>query len=205
MRVTAHSPCGRPAALACLFAIAIVVATTAGAQCGSDSDANVADTTVDERLSQLESDIAQLKQEAAALRSGQSDTSEELGHIRANLANATIGLESLRSSIDGNDLGRRQAIADFARRIERLEHAVTANDRTGSIAPAPVRRHARHVLPGWSVQEAKDGQAFISADHGGTFRVQSGTIVPGLGRVANVRQRANHWVVVTEKGVIAQR
>jgi septal ring factor EnvC (AmiA/AmiB activator) len=202
MRVTADSPCGRarrrPAALSCLFAIAVVVATTAGAQCGSGSDA-----AVDERLNQLEADIARLKQEAVALRAGQSDTSEELGHIRAGLANATIGLESLRSSIDGNDLGRRHAIADFARRIERLEHQVAASDRTGSIAPAPVRR-SRHVVPGWSVQEAQDGQVLI-ADDRSTFWVRPGTTVPGLGRVSNVRQRASHWVVVTEKGVIAQR
>lgn len=203
MRVTTDSPCGRarrhPAALACLFAIGIVVATTAGARCGSELDA-----AVDERLSELESDIAQLKQEAVALHAGQSDTSEELGHIRASLANATIGLESLRSSIDDNDLGRRQAIADFGRRIERLEHAVAASDRTGSIAAAPVRRRSPHVLSGWSVQDAKDGKALI-ADHATRFWVQPGTMVPGLGRVTHVRQRASHWVVMTAKGMIAQR
>jgi len=59
-------------------------------------------------------------------------------------------------------------------------------------------------LSGWSVQDAHNGGATIKGD-GGKFDVTRGTLVPGLGRVTNVRQRGSRWIVVTDKGTIVQR
>src|SRR6516162_7536393 len=63
---------------------------------------------------QIASNLAQVKAENAKLREGQSDTSEELSHIRASLANAEIGLAALRTTTDGNEADRRATAAQIA-------------------------------------------------------------------------------------------
>jgi predicted nucleic acid-binding Zn-ribbon protein len=47
--------------------------------------------TLEDRVAALTAELAQVNAETAKLRKTQSDTSEELSHIRATLANAEIG------------------------------------------------------------------------------------------------------------------
>jgi uncharacterized small protein (DUF1192 family) len=70
--------------------------------------------TLEDRVAALTAELAQVKAETAKLRESQGDTSEELGHIRASLANAEIGLAALRTTTDENE-GRRR---DTAGQIE---------------------------------------------------------------------------------------
>jgi len=203
--------------LALLLAAGLAVAAPARAE----SDSSL-DWVVEDRLARLESELAQLKQQSnslltvqggtseelarlkqqsRSLLTMQSGTSEELGHIRAGLANAEIGLASLRASIDENG---RQSTAALGRRVDRLEHLVAGGDSTGSISDTGQRRRARAVVPGWSVREVRDGKAVI-AGKSATLRVEPGSVIPGLGRVSAVRQRGDRWVVMTDKGAIVQR
>jgi hypothetical protein len=186
------------ATLALMFAAGLVLTTPVRA----DSEA-ISGPGVEDRLARLESEVARLRQEQVILRSSQGDTSEELGHIRAALANASIGLDALRASIEERNQGRGRADAALDRRLDRLEHLM-AGDSTGSISTAPSRRRLPPVLTGWSVRGFEGGKAAI-AGHGTTYWVTMGSYVPGLGRVSNVRQRGNSLVVVTNRGTIVQR
>src|SRR5215203_5237922 len=56
--------------------------------------------TLEDRVAALTAELAQLKAETAKLRESQSDTSEELSHIRASLANAEISRAALRTITD---------------------------------------------------------------------------------------------------------
>jgi len=56
--------------------------------------------TLEDRVAALTAELAQVKAETAKLRESQGDTSEELSHMRASLANAEIGLGALRTTID---------------------------------------------------------------------------------------------------------
>src|SRR5262245_40817876 len=58
------------------------------------------ETPLEERVAALTTELAQVKAENAKLRESQRDTSEELSHIRASLANAEIGLAALRTTTD---------------------------------------------------------------------------------------------------------
>jgi len=182
----------------------ILAAGIAFAATTSASGEVLVDPASKETMAQVGSELARLQQEIHSLREIQNDTSAELNHIRAGLANATIGLESMRSSIDESEQSQRQSTTELGRRIGRLESLIASGERTGSISTPSASHRNRQVLADWSVQDVQNGQVVI-ADHGETFLVTPGTVIPRLGRVTDVHQRANRWIVVTEKGIIVQR
>ncbi|MFO1126224.1 MAG: hypothetical protein U1E25_13800 [Methylocystis sp.] len=64
-----------------------------------------------------------------------------------------------------------------------------------TIAPAP------KVVAGYRVRDVYHGAALIESD-GGMIGVEPGEVVPGVGRVLAIKERAGRWVVVTESGEI---
>ena len=50
----------------------------------------------------------------------------------------------------------------------------------------------------------RHGTAFLEG-RGGTIEVEPGDVVPGMGRVEDIRKQDGRWVVVTAKGVITSR
>jgi hypothetical protein len=103
------------------------------------------DPAVEARLNRMDSGLAKLLSASSKLLEAQSNTSEELGHIRAALANADIGIAQLRASIDEGSARQRNAVADINGRIDQLEHAASRNDATGSVHSGKARRRARAV------------------------------------------------------------
>jgi len=86
-------------------------------------------TTTDENeahrrvmAAKIASNFARVNTENAKLRESQSDTSEELSHIRASLANAEIGLAALRTTTDENEAYRRVTAAQIASNLAQLKH-----------------------------------------------------------------------------------
>jgi hypothetical protein len=166
----------------------------------------------------LKSETEQLRSETGQLRAAQGESAasgawrDQVGELKASLAQAGIDIDAMRSSLDGSDHAHRKAIVDIDRRVDRLEHMIAAEVTGAFGAQSPRRRAppgqrrslASHGLTGWSVQEAQDGAAKITG-YTGTYEVTSGTFVPGIGRVSGVHQRANRWIVETEKGTIVQR
>ena len=102
-------------------------------------------TTTDENethgrgtAAQIASNFAQVKAENAKLRESQSDTSEELSHIRASLANAEIGLAALRTTTDENEAHRRDMAAQIASNLTELKEDtlhlhIAQDDEIGSV------------------------------------------------------------------------
>jgi len=131
----------------------------------------------------------------------------ELQKLNAAVTKDSIEIGTLRSSINENEKARREDVATINKRLERLESLVTSagHDLTGSIRPKPIMRpRPQRTVSNWSVDWAGTEGAVVSGD-GGTLAVSPGSVIPGLGRVASVRQRGERWIVVTDKGVIAQR
>jgi hypothetical protein len=64
-----------------------------------------------------------------------------------------------------------------------------------SIAPAP------KVVSGYRVRDVFQGAALIESDSG-MIGVEPGEVVPGVGRVIAIKERAGRWIVVTESGEI---
>jgi hypothetical protein len=112
------------------------------------------DPAVEGRLTRIDTELAKLLSANGKLLEAQSDTSEELGHIRAALANADIGVAQLRAAIDEGSARQRNAIADINGRIDRLEHAASRSDVTGSVRTRKTPRPVRAVVsmdphPAW--------------------------------------------------------
>ena len=74
----------------------------------------------EDRVAALTAELAQVKAENAKLRESQSDTSGELSHIRASLANAEIGLAALRTTTDENEAHRRVTAAEIASNLAQV-------------------------------------------------------------------------------------
>ena len=75
---------------------------------------NAIPLTLEDRVAVMMAELDQVKADTAKLRERQGDTSEELSHIRGSLANAEIGLGSLRTATEENEVRRR----DTAEQIE---------------------------------------------------------------------------------------
>lgn len=89
-----------------------------------ENEARRRDTTT-----QIESNLAQLKNDALRLRMAQDDTTTELSSLRAAAANSEIGLDSLRTTT-----------GEIRLRIGRIE---AVRDATGSIPRSHHRHHRR--------------------------------------------------------------
>jgi len=118
------------------FRVAIGLALAAGAGMmlwgvGTHSFASETTMTIEDRVAALTAELAQVKAETAKLRESQGDTSEELSHIRASLANTEIGLAALRTTTDENEARR---LAEFVARSESgVRHQVGVSDTTETL------------------------------------------------------------------------
>ena len=92
-----------------------------GAGAHSLSFASEANMTVEDRVAALTAELARVKVETAKLRERQGDTSEELSHIRGSLANAEIGLGSLRTTTEENEVRRRDTAAQIESNLAQLK------------------------------------------------------------------------------------
>jgi hypothetical protein len=77
--------------------------------------------TLEDRVAALTAELAQVKAGTARLRESQGDTSEELSHIRASLANAEIGLAALRTTADENEAHRRDTAIQIEANLAQLK------------------------------------------------------------------------------------
>ena len=92
--------------------------------------------TLEDRVIALTAELAQVKSQTARLRASQGDTSAELSHIRASLANAEIGLDALRTTTNENEARRRDTAAEIASNLAQLKdetlHLRMAQDDTAT-------------------------------------------------------------------------
>jgi len=92
--------------------------------------------TLEDRVAALTAELAHVKIETAKLRESQNDTSEELSHVRASLANAEMGFAALRTATDENEAHRRYTAAQVASNLAQLKdetlHLRMAQDDTAT-------------------------------------------------------------------------
>ncbi len=206
-----------------LLAAIIACAAGIGALAGSLSVTGIAhrrvasapvSTTADARelVRALRTQLAEL----SALKASLERTSRSNAAQVARIASRLDVLEHAQA----DPAAKLAHIADVVDRLDKREAA--APDITGSIAtaspspppapPAPSTppvpseaQPAAPVLHDWIVQDVHNGRALVESRHGSLFLVGSGSVMPGLGRVQEVRRQDGEWIVVTERGVITSR
>ena len=152
MRKPAMTPLGLPhrgTAAPFRIAFGLALAATAGVMLWGVGTQNVSfaselgrligretPMTLEDRVAALTAELAQVKAETRRLRANQGDTSEELSHLRAGLANAEIGLDALRTTTDENETRRRDAAARIEQNLAQLKdetlHLRMAQDDTAT-------------------------------------------------------------------------
>jgi hypothetical protein len=206
--VATESRSGRFALLAASVALASAVGAMAGALATSalsqpkiPAQAPVA--AVD--LGPMQKSIANLRSELAAIKSSVESGSR---NTNAQFTKFTERLERIDRAQAAPAAQLKQAIEA----IERLErHTAVQNASaltTGSVAPqqvaaTPAPEPPRpQFLEGWVVRQVSRGVAVIQGRRMGLIEVETGDIVPGVGRIESIRRQDGRWVVVTSKGLI---
>lgn len=151
-------------------------------------------------IAELQTAVGSLRQELAALR-----TSIEQAGKAANGQFA-----KLAERIDRADKAQAEPAAKLAKiletveKLERQAAAAPAPDVTGSI-PKPAARDAdKPIISDWSLRRVYDGIAILEGRRG-IAEVEPGIMLPGAGRVEEIKRIDGRWVVVTSRGLIVPR
>jgi hypothetical protein len=198
-----------PAAAAIIIAVAIASLVGMWTFVGKEAD--------DRPLAQvasLNSTIARLSSEVAALKAAQeSATKTTAGQL------TRIGERIERAErAQAEPISRLSKLSDTVDRLDKRIAALAAPaaasqtasaDVTGSIpakAVSSVNKDLSRlpVIPGWTLQRVEDGTAYISS-RDGMIEVAVGNALPGGGRVEDIRRQDGRWFVVTNRGVVVSR
>jgi len=147
-------------------------------------------------------DVHALKETVAQLRASVKALSDNVAAIRASAtassASVNAQLTKIAEAIDRAERGDRRAAASAA------PAPPAAPETTGSIATSgadPKQAAKPAIVEGWIVRKVYDGAALIEGRYG-IVEVEPGMILPGLGRIQEIKRQDGHWVVVTPKGLI---
>jgi hypothetical protein len=182
-----------------------VLASALGAMAGALGAARLAplfgsETATVPQPSSLETTIAQLRSDIAALKASVDTTSRTTGAQFSKLV-------------------ERLDRAERAQSVASKSDAILPRETTGSIttpsaaatapAPAPVPSPTAPgtiapgtTLPGWAVRDVYRGVAMLQSRMGGMVEVEPGDVLPGLGRIQSIRRQDGRWVVLTSKGML---
>ncbi len=112
---------------------------------------------------------------------------------------------TIKADLDNAARSANAQLAKLGDRLDRLDPRGDASpDTTGSILPSeavPAKLTDR-ILEDWIVQDVQNGCALVESGYGALFDVSAGSVLPGVGRVENVKRQDGQWVVITARGMI---
>ena len=167
--------------------------------------------------------LGRVDRELTALKTGaetSAKTGQQVAKIaerveRAEKAEVEAGTKLAKATEAVDRLERRLAIQGPAMPSLAPGPAAQAGDVTGAIAdphataapPAGLdmkRAPMGPVIEGWVVRDVYNGAAMIQ-NRAGVIQVIPGDVLPGLGRIEQVRRQDGRWMVVTSRGLIVSR
>jgi hypothetical protein len=177
-----------------LLAAAVVLAAAFGAMAGVLGATGVArlagDTATAPEPTALQSTLAQLRSEVAALKASVDTTSRNTGTQYSKLVERFDRVERAQSVANKSD----------AALPKETTGSVTPPGAAAALPPAAVPSSGN--VQGWAVRDVYRGVAMLRSRAGGMVEVEPGDVLPGLGRIEAIRRQDGHWVVVTSKGMI---
>jgi hypothetical protein len=159
-----------------------------------------------ESVAQLKTNVKALSENVAALRS-----TINLSTSAANTQFTKIS-ESLDRVEKERAADRERAERERAAERERGERRVTvltpSPEPTGSVPPAsvapaePKSVTKNPVVEGWLLRRVYGSDSALVEGRYGVVEIVPGDLVPGLGRIQEIKRQDGHWVVVTSRGLI---
>jgi hypothetical protein len=158
---------------------------------------------------------------------------ETVAQLRANTKSLNDNLAALKTSMTASNSAQNTQIGKIAETLERVEksqaeqrktvaaaptmtsttQAVASPETTGSIqqkAPVPMVLGSPPttlkppILQGWVLRRVYNGAALIES-RDGIIEVEPGSVVPGLGRVEDIKRQDGRWVMMTSRGLVVGR
>jgi hypothetical protein len=170
-----------------------------------------------EILARLSSDLASLKNTAAAFKeiehtsstaakSDQAKLTDKVERLAISLQEPTKKLSSLEGRLDKMESQIMTTLAALNTKpatptASAAPAAPPAPPVTEAAAPAskPVKNEP---VDGWVLREVYKGAALVESRNRRLYEVMPGGILPGVGKVEAIERRGARWVVLTDKGFI---
>ena len=153
---------------------------------------------------------------------------DTVAQLRTTTKSLSDNLAALKTSVNTSNSAQNTQIGKIAETLDRVEKSQAeqrktasvqpkqeaAPETTGSIAPQKQAAAVPMVLgtppttlkpptvPGYVLRRVYDGAALIEG-RDGVIEVEPGIVVPGLGRIEDIKRQDGRWVVVTSRGIIA--
>jgi hypothetical protein len=154
-----------------------------------------------ESVAQLKSNVKALSDNVAALRST----------INLSMSTANAQFTKITETLDRSE--RERTERERADR-ERAERARAEQQRPATLTPSPepvgsvppaidAKATTKNpVVEGWLLRKVYGSDSALVEGRYGIVEIEPGDIVPGLGRIQEIRRQDGRWVVVTSRGLV---
>jgi hypothetical protein len=164
-----------------------------------------------ESVAQLKSNVKALSDNVAALRSTINLSTSAANTQFTKISESLDRVEKERAA-DRERVERERAVERERGEREKNERRVTtltpSPEPTGSVPPAsataadPKPATKNPVVEGWSLRRVYGSDAALVEGRYGVVEIVPGDLVPGLGRIQEIKRQDGRWVVVTSRGLI---
>ena len=161
-----------------------------------------------ESVAQLKTNVKALSDNVAALRSTISLSTSAANTQFTKISESLDRVEKERAA--DRERADRERAADRERGERRVTVLTPSPEPTGSVPPAsapapandPKAATKNAVVEGWSLRRVYGSDAALVEGRYGVVEIVPGDLVPGLGRIQEIKRQYGHWVVVTSRGLI---
>ncbi len=157
------------------------------------------DESTKNRIASLQGEVRELRAKLDAVEKRQ-----QAEHLSARAASAPPPVEDkpAAAATEATPAAQRPSDKPDAK-AARAAKSESARNESSKIDMTPVQTiaPAAKVVNGYRVRDVFQGAALIESDSG-MIGVEPGEVVPGVGRVIAIKERAGRWIVVTESGEI---
>jgi hypothetical protein len=159
-----------------------------------------------ESVAQLKSNVKALSDNVAALRSTINLSTSAANTQFTKISETLDRVEKERAA--DRDRAERERAADRERTGRRVTTLTPSPEPTGSVPPAPARAidpkaaAKSSIVEGWSLRKVYGSDSALVEGRYGVVEIEPGDLVPGLGRIQEIKRQDGHWVVVTSRGLV---
>jgi len=158
-----------------------------------------------ESVAQLKSNVKALSDNVAALRSTINLSTSAANTQFTKISEALDRVEKERAA--DRERADRERTAERERSERRVTTLAPSPEPTGSVPPPagaidPKAVTKTLVVDGWSLRKVYGSDSALVEGRYGVVEVEPGDLVPGLGRIQEIRRQDGRWVVVTSRGLI---
>jgi hypothetical protein len=142
---------------------------------------------------------------------------ETVAHLRSNVKTLSDNLAALRTTINTSASAANAQFTKISEALERVERErperrvttlTPSPEPTGSVPAAPAGAidpkavTKTSVVEGWSLRKVYGSDSALVEGRYGVVEIEPGDLVPGLGRIQEIKRQDGHWVVVTSRGLV---